>query len=62
MQDDKQPSSISSVDNETTKVREAFKTPSRRNFLKAAAVGSAAAVAAPWVGNVQAQEGIRIRM
>ncbi|WP_417330227.1 TRAP transporter substrate-binding protein DctP [Halomonas cupida] len=37
-------------------------TTDRRRFLKAAAVGSAAAVAAPWVGNVQAQEGIRIRM
>ncbi|KJZ16882.1 ABC transporter substrate-binding protein [Halomonas sp. S2151] len=37
-------------------------TPDRRRFLKAAAVGSAAAVAAPWVGNVQAQQGIRIRM
>ncbi|MGM0542940.1 MAG: TRAP transporter substrate-binding protein DctP [Pseudomonadota bacterium] len=35
---------------------------SRRNFLKTAAAGSAAAVAAPWIGNVQAQEGIRIRM
>ncbi|MCA1768511.1 MAG: TRAP transporter substrate-binding protein DctP [Halomonas sp.] len=62
MQDDKQPSSISSVDNDNTKVLKEFKTPSRRNFLKAAAVGSAAAVAAPWIGNVQAQEGIRIRM
>lgn len=37
-------------------------TSTRRNFLKTAAVGSAAAVAAPWIGNVQAQEGIRIRM
>lgn len=60
MQDDKQPSSIPSVDD--AGVKEAFKTPSRRNFLKAAAVGSAAAVAAPWVGNVQAQSGINIRM
>ncbi|HSP59348.1 MAG TPA: TRAP transporter substrate-binding protein DctP [Halomonas sp.] len=61
MQDDKQPSSISSVENDTT-IRDNFKTPSRRNFLKAAAVGSAAAVATPWIGNVQAQQGIRIRM
>ena len=40
----------------------AAKPSSRRDFLKVAAVGSAAAVAAPWIGNVQAQEGIRIRM
>ncbi|MEQ6916895.1 TRAP transporter substrate-binding protein DctP [Halomonas aquatica] len=60
MQDDKQTPSISPVDN--AGVKEAFKTPSRRNFLKAAAVGSAAAVTAPWIGNVQAQEGINIRM
>lgn len=38
------------------------KPQNRRDFLKVAAIGSAAAVAAPWVGNVQAQEGIRIRM
>ncbi|MEQ6888740.1 TRAP transporter substrate-binding protein DctP [Halomonas sp. CS7] len=60
MQDDKQPSSSSSVDSQG--VKDAFKTPNRRNFLKAAAVGSAAAVAAPWIGNVQAQSGINIRM
>ncbi len=35
---------------------------SRRDFLKVAAAGSAAAVAAPWIGNAQAQEGVRIRM
>lgn len=40
----------------------ATKPASRRTFLKGAALGSAAAVAAPWVGNVQAQQGIRIRM
>lgn len=34
----------------------------RRDFLKVAAAGSAAAVAAPWIGNAQAQDGIRIRM
>ncbi|QFU00688.1 Lactate-binding periplasmic protein precursor [Halomonas sp. THAF5a] len=60
MQDDKQPSSSSSVDRQGA--RDAFQRPDRRNFLKAAAVGSAAAVAAPWIGNVQAQSGIRIRM
>ncbi|QOR40871.1 TRAP transporter substrate-binding protein DctP [Billgrantia diversa] len=37
-------------------------TSGRRSFLKKAALGSAAAVAAPWVANVQAQEGIRISM
>ncbi|MCE0733554.1 TRAP transporter substrate-binding protein DctP [Halomonas sp. G15] len=59
MQDDKQPSRIiTSPGEEATARRE----PARRRFLKAAAVGSAAAVAAPWIGNVQAQEGIRIRM
>ncbi|MDW5378324.1 TRAP transporter substrate-binding protein DctP [Halomonas sp. HP20-15] len=40
----------------------AAKPASRRTFLKGAALGSAAAVAAPWVGSVQAQQGIRIRM
>ncbi|TDX26076.1 secreted protein [Modicisalibacter xianhensis] len=40
----------------------AGKSRTRRDFLKVAAAGSAAAVAAPWVSNVQAQEGIRIRM
>ena len=46
----------------TASLSERIATPDRRRFLKAAAVGSAAAVAAPWVGNVQAQQGIRIRM
>ncbi|NWN82954.1 MAG: TRAP transporter substrate-binding protein DctP [Halomonas sp.] len=59
MQDDKQPSRIMTSPGDTiTGQRE----PDRRRFLKAAAVGSAAAVAAPWIGNAQAQEGIRIRM
>ncbi|WP_241697487.1 TRAP transporter substrate-binding protein DctP [Vreelandella salicampi] len=48
-----QPSLLTNASNAST---------TRRNFLKTAAVGSAAAVAAPWIGNVQAQEGIRIRM
>ncbi|TDB04450.1 TRAP transporter substrate-binding protein DctP [Halomonas marinisediminis] len=59
MQDDKQPSRILTSTGEATLCR---REPDRRRFLKAAAVGSAAAVAAPWIGNVQAQEGIRIRM
>ena len=46
----------------TASLSERIATPDRRRFLKAAAVGSAAAVAAPWVGNVQAQQGIRLRM
>ncbi|RTR03880.1 TRAP transporter substrate-binding protein DctP [Halomonas nitroreducens] len=61
MQDDKQLSRTPS-DVEPSVSDAGFRTPSRRNFLKAAAVGSAAAVATPWVGNVQAQQGIRIRM
>ena len=59
MQDDKQPSRILTSPDDATLCR---REPDRRRFLKAAAVGSAAAVAAPWIGNVQAQEGIRIRM
>ncbi|MBF7054072.1 TRAP transporter substrate-binding protein DctP [Halomonas sp. KAO] len=59
MQDDKQPSRILTSPGEAISDR---REPDRRRFLKAAAVGSAAAVAAPWIGNVQAQEGIRIRM
>ncbi len=59
MQDDKQPSRIlTSANRHDGSTRE----PGRRRFLKAAAAGSAAAVAAPWIGNAQAQEGIRIRM
>ena len=59
MQDDKQPSRIITSPGDELPAR---REPARRRFLKAAAVGSAAAVAAPWIGNVQAQEGIRIRM
>ncbi|MDR5900919.1 TRAP transporter substrate-binding protein DctP [Halomonas icarae] len=59
MQDDKQPSRILTSPGDAAFER---REPDRRRFLKAAAVGSAAAVAAPWIGNVQAQEGIRIRM
>ncbi|MDY7115503.1 TRAP transporter substrate-binding protein DctP [Halomonas sp. SSL-5] len=59
MQDDKQPSRIITSPGDESPAR---REPARRRFLKAAAVGSAAAVAAPWIGNVQAQEGIRIRM
>ena len=59
MQDDKQPSRILTSPTDEAPAR---REPSRRRFLKAAAAGSAAAVAAPWIGNAQAQEGIRIRM
>lgn len=59
MQDDKQPSRIMTSPGDTITGQ---RDPDRRRFLKAAAVGSAAAVAAPWIGNAQAQEGIRIRM
>ncbi|WP_458526876.1 TRAP transporter substrate-binding protein DctP [Onishia taeanensis] len=61
MQDDKHPSRL--ITDVASPTETLTKTPaSRRSFLKTAALGSAAAVAAPWVGNVQAQEGIRIRM
>ncbi|MDT0502319.1 MULTISPECIES: TRAP transporter substrate-binding protein DctP [unclassified Halomonas] len=64
MQDDKQPSRILTSPGEAISDRREpdRREPDRRRFLKAAAVGSAAAVAAPWIGNAQAQEGIRIRM
>ncbi|GEK72778.1 MULTISPECIES: TRAP transporter substrate-binding protein DctP [Halomonas] len=58
MQDDQQPKRTSSASVATS----GSGAGNRRNFLKAAAIGSAAAVAAPWIGNVQAQQGIRIRM
>lgn len=58
-----EPSSISTSTEQPSLLTNASNTSTtRRNFLKTAAVGSAAAVAAPWIGNVQAQEGVRIRM
>ncbi|MEC9482074.1 MAG: TRAP transporter substrate-binding protein DctP [Halomonas sp.] len=50
---------MASADNPTVATE---RTRTRRDFLKVAAAGSAAAVAAPWVANAQAQEGIRVRM
>jgi TRAP-type mannitol/chloroaromatic compound transport system substrate-binding protein len=61
MQDDKHPTRlITDVASSADTLSQA--PASRRRFLKTAALGSAAAVAAPWIGNVQAQEGINIRM
>ncbi|MEA3252654.1 MAG: TRAP transporter substrate-binding protein DctP [Pseudomonadota bacterium] len=58
----RQPATSADQDSASQPTSAATKPASRRTFLKGAALGSAAAVAAPWVGSVQAQQGIRIRM
>lgn len=62
MQDHQRPNPTSAPASTGDKSHASDRPSSRRDFLKVAAAGSAAAVAAPWIANAQAQEGTRIRM